>query len=404
KASPIYHEQVTLLLEQVKNLFPLLSEKEKTDFYSLVQGQFNTYNVFAMHQLKSNPLEAGEMYNLQLVSKSLLFKATNRVRTSVVNSKDESLKTLYSRWQDSREQLSKIYQLSEQQKKSAGIDEKSLERSINDLERDLTVKSELFARLISDNSDWKAIRDALKPGEAAVEIVRIVEALPEFTFDFIGKGITIDTLEAEGYARVNNFEAKCSAAKAGLHIGETILSINDQSTKGKSMDDIIEMLQANSAKLVVKKKNSKVTYTAQLNTDSVFYRSYPKKVRYVALVITPEAQTPKYVTIANGDELETKYAKFYRNAIQHQVEDTYSYNAFWKPLQPLLGSAKRIYFSPDGVYNSINPNTLLNTDTKHYVLDDTELVLVSNTADILRPAIPSPSKRAVLIGFPDYNR
>lgn len=37
-------------------------------------------------------------------------------------------------------------------------------------------------------------------------------------------------------------------------------------------------------------------------------------------------------------------------------------------------------------------------------MDDAELVLVSNTADILRVAIPSSSKKAVLIGFPDYNR
>jgi CHAT domain-containing protein len=404
KAAAVYHEQVALHLEQVKNLFPLLSEKEKTDFYSLSRSQFNTYNVFAMQYVKNNPAEAGEMYNLQLVSKSLLFKATNRVRTSVVNSKDESLKTLYSRWKDSREQLSKVYQLSAQQKQAAGIDEKQLEKNVNELERELTIKSELFARLINDNPDWKAIKSALKPGEAAVEIVRIEEALPEFTFDYIGKGITIDTLDAEGYARVNNLAVKCSAAKAGLHVGETILSINDQLTKGKSLNNILTMLQANPAKLVVRKKNSKVTYIAQFNSDSVFYRSYPKKVRYMALVVTADTPTPRYVTITNGDDLETKYARFYRNAIQHKIEDPYSYNAFWQPLKDILSSATKIYFSPDGVYNSINPNTLYNPDTKRYVLDDLELILVSNTADILRPSVPSPSKRAVLIGFPDYNR
>lgn len=404
KAADVYHEQVALHLEQVKNLFPLLSEKEKSDFYALSRSQFNTYNVFALQHLKNNPLEAGEMYNLQLVSKSLLFKATNRVRTSVINSKDENLKKLYSRWQDSREQLSKIYQLSEQQKKSAGIDETQLERNVNELERELTIKSELFARLISDNPDWKAVRAALKPNEASVEIVRIIEALPEFTFDYIGKGITIDTLDAEGYARVNNLEVKCSAAQAGLHIGETILSINDKSTKGKTLDEVLTLLEESPVKLVLRKKNSKVTYTAQFKSDSVFYRSYPKKIRYVALVVTPDAQIPRYVTIANGDELETKYAKFYRNAIQFKLEDAYSYKAFWQPLKAILGSATRVYFSPDGVYNSINPNTLYDPETKHFVLDDIELVLVSNTADILHPAVPSPSTRAVLVGFPDYNR
>ncbi|HZY79649.1 MAG TPA: CHAT domain-containing protein [Cyclobacteriaceae bacterium] len=403
KAAPIYHEQIALHLEQVKNLFPLLNEKEKTDFYALSRSQFNTYNVFAMQQLKSNPAEAGDMYNLQLVSKSLLFKATNRVRTSVMNSKDENLKALYRRWQDSREQLSKVYQLSSESKKSAGIDEKQLEKQINDLERELTVKSELFARLISDNPDWKTIKAALKPGEAAVEIVRIIEALPQFTFDYLGKGISYDTLDAEGYARVGNLFAKCSALTAGLRVGETILAINDKSTKGKSMDDIGAMLEPKTVKLTLRKKNSKTTYTAQVSTDSVFYRSYPKKIRYVALVVTPDAQAPRYVTIANGDELETRYARFYRNAIQTKVEDPYSYKFFWQPLKSILGSATRVYFSPDGVYHTINPATLYNTDTKRFVLDDTEVVLVSNTADILRPGGISTSKRAVLVGFPDYN-
>lgn len=164
-------------------------------------------------------------------------------------------------------------------------------------------------------------------------MVRIVEALPEFTFDHIGNGITIDTLDAEGYARVSNLAVKCSAVKTGLHVGETILTMNDQSTKGKSIETIVTMMQANSAKLLLRKKNSKVTYTVQIKSDSVFYRSYPKKVRYMALVVTADAQTPRYVTIANGDELETEYAKFYRNAIQHQIEDPHSYNIFWQPLK-----------------------------------------------------------------------
>ncbi|HYC85756.1 MAG TPA: CHAT domain-containing protein [Chryseosolibacter sp.] len=404
KAAPVYHEQIALQLEQVKNLFPLMSEKEKTAFYSLTRSKFNTYNVFAMNQLKASPAEAGEMYNLQLVSKSLLLKATNRVRTSVLNSNDESLKSLYSHWQSSREQLAKVYQLSEERKQAAGVDEKQLEKRVNELERELTIKSELFARLISDNPDWKAVRNALKPGEAAVEIVRIVEALPEFTFDYIGKGITVDTLDREGYARVNNLAVKCAAVKAGLQVGETILSINDQSTKGKSIEHIVSMLKTNPVvTLVLRKKHSKVSYTAQIRSDSVFYRSYPKKVRYVALAVTPDAQSPRYVTIENGDDLETKYAKFYRNAMQLRLEDPHSYKIFWQPVQEILGAAtKRVYFSPDGVYNTINPATLHNPGTKRFVLDDTELVLVSNTADILRPATPSPSRKAVLFGFPDY--
>lgn len=405
KADAIYNEQVSNELSQVKNLFPTLSEREKTSFYSLAQSQFNTYNVFATQQLKNNAAEAIEMYNLQLVSKSLLFKATDRVRRTVMNSKDDSLKSMYSRWQTSKDQLSKIYQLSEQEKKASNIDERAIEKKVNDLEKELTKKSELFANLINDAPDWKAVRSKLKPGEAAIEIVRVLEALPEYTFSYMGKGITFDTLDAEKYTRVVDLPDRGSAVKAGVHVGETILEINGVSTKGKNIDQVSEMISASPAKFLMRKKKSKETYTVQISNDSVFYRTYPKKVRYVALIVTPQTiAQPDYILLPNGNDLETKYVKFYKNAIKQQLEDNYSYKYFWQPIQKSLVGIKKVYFSPDGVYNSINPNTLYNTETKRFVLDDIELIQVSNTADILNPISSSPSRKAVLVGFPDYNQ
>ena len=59
----------------------------------------------------------------------------------------------------------------------------------------------------------------------------------------------------------------------------------------------------------------------------------------------------------NGEQLETRYAKFYRNAIQGKVQDDYSYDQYWARIEPELLNKKVIYFSPDGVYNQLNLNT-----------------------------------------------
>ena len=116
KAVSIYHDQVALNLDQVRNLFPLLSEKEKQ--ISIHSRDHSSTRTMCLRCISSKRfLQAGEMYNLQLVSKSLLFRATDRVRTSVLNSKDEGLKELYNRWKTSRDQLSKFTSLAQIKRK-----------------------------------------------------------------------------------------------------------------------------------------------------------------------------------------------------------------------------------------------------------------------------------------------
>ena len=76
------------------------------------------------------------------------------------------------------------------------------------------------------------------------------------------------------------------------------------------------------------------------------------------LVLTKGATTPKLIVLDNGNQLETRYAKFYRNSIQQKSADTYSYDQFWARIDPALTGKKTLYISADGVYNQISLNTL----------------------------------------------
>lgn len=406
KASVAYGEANKHMISRIDNFFSSLSEQEKTDFYTTVQKQFNSYNSFAVKSATTNKRELGEMYTHQLLTKGLLFRSTNQVRETILASKDDSLKAQYQRWQVRKDYLAKVYQMTPDEKKASGVDEKKIEASVNTLEKELTRKSQRFANLIAARPDWKQVQNKLKQGEAAVEVVRIYEAMPVYQFAYIGKGIRYDSLGDGGFARVAEIPSKRTASfKAGINEGDVILEINGQSTKGKTQNQIGDMLNANPSKLKLKKKGTNTQYQVQVAADSVFERTFERKVIYAALIITPETVTsPELVLLKNGDQLEGRYLRYYRNAIHAKHEDVLSYDQFWKPIREKVKGSKKIYFSPDGFYNVINLNTLMNTETGKYVLDEVEVELVSNTSDLLKTSAPSDSKQAILIGFPDYNQ
>ncbi|MFZ1808904.1 MAG: CHAT domain-containing protein [Cyclobacteriaceae bacterium] len=407
KAKTTYDESNERLLTRIDNFFSALSEEEKTKFYNSVKVHFNTYNAFVVANASEHPQELGNMYSQALLTKGLLFRSGNKMRESILASNDEQLKADYTQWQANKGALAKVYQMSEGEKKDAGIDVERLENEALQLERALTKKSQQFGDLVAARPSWKDVQQKLREGEAAVEIIRVWESRPDYEFQYIGKGLTYDTLGEQGFARVTELLSdRTPAAKAGVAERDVIMAINGKSTKGQTLNQIGELLAVNPSVIKLKKEGAKsTTYEVKLYADSVFKRVYVRQTIYAALVITKETvNQPKLVRLPNGDQLEGRYLKYYRNAIQTKLKDELSYNQFWKPIQQACGNAKTVYVSPDGVYNLINVNTLFNPETEQYVIDEQAIQLVANTSDLLNPTPVSRPGEALLIGFPDYNQ
>ncbi|WP_165823985.1 CHAT domain-containing tetratricopeptide repeat protein [Pseudochryseolinea flava] len=126
--------------------------------------------------------------------------------------------------------------------------------------------------------------------------------------------------------------------------------------------------------------------------------------RYVALVLTKNAEAPKMVLLDNGQQLETRYAKFYRNAIHQRLNDEHSYDQYWAKLETELQGKKMIYLSPDGVYSQLNLNTMKKPGAD-YVINRYDIVVLGNSRDLLalkNKKTKTSKKNATLIGFPDY--
>jgi CHAT domain-containing protein/Tfp pilus assembly protein PilF len=131
---------------------------------------------------------------------------------------------------------------------------------------------------------------------------------------------------------------------------------------------------------------------------------------YVALVVRPKSAQPAFIVLADGtntESLETNALRNYRQNIRQQQTTAVStapsfYEVFWKPLEPALAGAKRIYLSPDGVLNQISLAVVPHPNGK-LLIERYDLRIVNSTKDILRQKQTFSSNSGVLIGNPAYN-
>ncbi len=172
-------------------------------------------------------------------------------------------------------------------------------------------------------------------------------------------------------------------------------------------------LSANAAFFAQEKNISYQDIIAQLKlpTDAVVDiltfprhngKTFLQEMIYVAFVAGKGDQKPRLVVMNNGNELNGKYYKNYRNSIQAKKADKYSYDQYWAGIDQATTGKTRLYIALDGVYNQISLNTLQKATGK-YVLEEKTLLFVTNLKDLTNPKSPqNPTKDLTMIANPDY--
>ncbi len=133
---------------------------------------------------------------------------------------------------------------------------------------------------------------------------------------------------------------------------------------------------------------------------------FTDEVYYAALIVTNETEDyPEMVIMRNGKLMESKYLSNYRNAIKYKVDEDFSYKLFWRPIANKLDGIKKVYLSPDGVFNQISIYTLRNPATGNFTLDELEIQLVTNTKDLVafNTTDVKAQEGSYLFGYPNYN-
>ncbi|CAN5481875.1 hypothetical protein BH09BAC3_BH09BAC3_35070 [soil metagenome] len=216
-----------------------------------------------------------------------------------------------------------------------------LSSSIKIRERILNSKDET---LIANYTDWIAKKESLT---AALSMS--TQQLVDNNIDPAAMGNEVERLERELSEKSEIFGQSFE--------NKRITYENVQSVLGKT-DVAIEMVR--------------YRYFNHTFTDSIIY---------VALYVKGDRSRPKAVNLPEGYKMETRYFKAYRNSMLGKIHDDYSYKVFWEPIQKEVGQYSTIYFSPDGVYNQINLEAIPTPDGK-YVIDNSNIVMVSNTKDL----------------------
>ncbi|MEQ8424781.1 MAG: CHAT domain-containing tetratricopeptide repeat protein, partial [Cyclobacteriaceae bacterium] len=136
-----------------------------------------------------------------------------------------------------------------------------------------------------------------------------------------------------------------------------------------------------------------------------FNHTFSDSVIYVALYVRSDNSRPKAVALPEGHRMETRFFKYYRNCITGKIADQYSYQVFWEPIQSQIGQYSTLFLSPDGVYNQLNLEAIPTPDGK-YVIDNSNIVIVSNTKDLylrkIKSKVAGTSNTATMFGNPTF--
>lgn len=161
---------------QIDETFPGLTEEEKTQFYyTSIKDGFEKFNSFASMFGKESPQLVGNLYNYHINTKGAIIVATEKVKKAILGSGDSTLINLFQNWQEQKEAIARSY--------SQNVDQihlDSLLKKANELEKELSRRSSVFENHFNRTLyAWQDIQQKLKPGEAAIEIVRFKKYSPE---------------------------------------------------------------------------------------------------------------------------------------------------------------------------------------------------------------------------------
>ncbi|MEO6304058.1 MAG: CHAT domain-containing tetratricopeptide repeat protein [Bacteroidia bacterium] len=177
-------------LNYINTFFNSLNDNEKTLYWEKTNNRLQRFYAFAY----ANSTDAGliqQLYNTVINTKGFLLSNSSKIRNIISSSTDESLKTTYNQWLETKENLNQAYQLSKEELVQEKVNVDSLKRRADELERELSQKSALFKESTTEQTvTYETIQKQLKPGEAAVEILE----LNEYKNGFTGNGNYISLL------------------------------------------------------------------------------------------------------------------------------------------------------------------------------------------------------------------
>jgi len=186
KAESLFEDGLSAYARQLEYLFAYMNEVDRLSFLEKPSTIFPKYYSFCFQNAKQEPAFIGKMYDTALWRKGFVVKSIAAMRRKLLTSNDEESIQLFESLAMKRSQLATL--LLEVPGDNVQLKQRvqQLEEEANKIENQLLERS----RGLTDDKEfthvsWREIQAELKPGEAAVELLR-------FPF-YDGKGWTDKT-------------------------------------------------------------------------------------------------------------------------------------------------------------------------------------------------------------------
>jgi CHAT domain-containing protein len=136
----------------------------------------------------------------------------------------------------------------------------------------------------------------------------------------------------------------------------------------------------------------------------IYDKGQGKGTNYTYLIIKQSGE-PIAVSIDRDIKWENEVLDLYRNSINNKKDEPDLYRRLWKGVNEKLSGISTIYMSPDGIYNQVNLNTLLNGETNKYLIEEKSVHILTSLRDLkeLKNSKNSKPENCVLVGNPKFD-
>ena len=150
-----------------------MTEKERLGFLDTLEFNFPAYFSFVHRFHSKDPSLTGSMYDLLLWEKGFIAGSVADMRRDIEASGDAEALKLLGQLTAKRTQIAALVNTEPPDRELWRQQIDPLRSEANEIEKALVTRSSAFAeRKQLERATWQQVRDALKPGEAAVEFAR----------------------------------------------------------------------------------------------------------------------------------------------------------------------------------------------------------------------------------------
>lgn len=160
---------------------------------------------------------------------------------------------------------------------------------------------------------------------------------------------------------------------------EQLLLSNLDVNRTPKIEDLQNRLSKNEAYVEIIRINKQSRKATKKGADII--NTFSDTLSYGAIIIKKYTE-PSFVIIDHENKLEKLYLPDFKRNIQEKIKDTISYERLFEKIDTELNGIEKLYIVSDGVYNTINLETIFNPKTNKYLIDYLDINPIASVRSI----------------------